>query len=261
MSKLCKLHQLGLVALACLLLLSWCPSALGALVDLDNNKGAATFFQNQGGVEGDKHDPKKSVDQVTTGVEGWAIFDDSGVPEPTDAQTAVWQTINNVSAPQLVFSLIQNFDPFPAGTVDKHLIGHYRFAVTSADRSLFGNSAGQVGDDSIWTPLLNPVTTGPAGMIFNLVGPNNSEVLVGGTIPGTATYETTFYGNFSNITGIRLDVLPDNSLPFGGPGLAPQNGNFVLTEITMEAVPIPGAVWLLGSGLIGLFAIRRKLKK
>ena len=28
----------------------------------------------------------------------------------------------------------------------------------------------------------------------------------------------------------------------------------------MSEVPIPGAVWLLGSGLIGLVGIRRKLK-
>ncbi|MCK4795084.1 MAG: hypothetical protein KAV87_65750 [Desulfobacteraceae bacterium] len=29
----------------------------------------------------------------------------------------------------------------------------------------------------------------------------------------------------------------------------------------MHAVPIPGAVWLLGSGLVGLVGIRKKLKK
>ena len=44
------------------------------------------------------------------------------------------------------------------------------------------------------------------------------------------------------------EYLPtSSSLPFG-----------VRVEGTL--VPIPGAVWLLGSGLIGLIGIRRKLK-
>jgi hypothetical protein len=35
--------------------------------------------------------------------------------------------------------------------------------------------------------------------------------------------------------------------------------NIVLTDIT--PVPIPGAVWLLGSGLIGFMGIRMRMKK
>jgi len=44
-----------------------------------------------------------------------------------------------------------------------------------------------------------------------------------------------------------------------------ENGNdFVLDDITfarVNPVPIPGAVWLLGSGLLGLVAIKRKFRK
>ncbi len=32
-------------------------------------------------------------------------------------------------------------------------------------------------------------------------------------------------------------------------------------NITLNSVPIPGAIWLLGSGLLGLLGIRRKLNK
>jgi hypothetical protein len=31
-------------------------------------------------------------------------------------------------------------------------------------------------------------------------------------------------------------------------------------DFTVSEVPIPGAVWLLGSGLIGIIGFRRKLK-
>jgi len=40
-----------------------------------------------------------------------------------------------------------------------------------------------------------------------------------------------------------------------------QTINFQISETPPNAVPIPGAIWLLGSGLIGLMGIRRKLKK
>jgi hypothetical protein len=37
------------------------------------------------------------------------------------------------------------------------------------------------------------------------------------------------------------------------------NGYYLLDNFT--AVPLPPAVWLLGSGLIGLVAVRRRMKK
>ena len=44
--------------------------------------------------------------------------------------------------------------------------------------------------------------------------------------------------------------------------LFPSSGNYdYVTEIEATVVPIPGAVWLLGAGLLGLVGIRRKFKK
>ena len=45
----------------------------------------------------------------------------------------------------------------------------------------------------------------------------------------TLTTETTAKG----ITGLRLEALPDKRLPKGGPGRAPNDGNFVLTELEL----------------------------
>jgi hypothetical protein len=41
------------------------------------------------------------------------------------------------------------------------------------------------------------------------------------------------------------------------------NGSATITDLTIElsAIPIPGAIWLLGTGLIGIVGIRRKFKK
>ncbi len=49
----------------------------------------------------------------------------------------------------------------------------------------------------------------------------------------TLTTETTAKG----LTGLRLEALPDKRLPKGGPGRAPNDGNFVLTELELFWAP------------------------
>jgi hypothetical protein len=39
------------------------------------------------------------------------------------------------------------------------------------------------------------------------------------------------------VTGFRIDLLPDPSLPHDGPGREPSNGNFVLTEFLVSTSP------------------------
>jgi mono/diheme cytochrome c family protein len=66
--------------------------------------------------------------------------------------------------------------------------------------------------------------------------------LAGGADPANETYIVTTKTALPEITGFRLDVLPDKSLPKSGPGRA--NGNFVLTGIKVEhvtAVPLGDA--------------------
>ena len=63
----------------------------------------------------------------------------------------------------------------------------------------------------------------------------------------TADGHTTFTPNVTHDGLIRLQFNYQNSKT------AVDN-----LEITQSAVPIPGAVWLLGSGLIGIVGVRRK---
>jgi hypothetical protein len=52
----------------------------------------------------------------------------------------------------------------------------------------------------------------------------------------------------------------DPSDPLTGWDGTSVDGNYVI-NLSSTAVPIPGAVWLLGSGLIGLVGLRRRYKK
>ena len=60
---------------------------------------------------------------------------------------------------------------------------------------------------------------------------------------------TTFEGIMSNVTALYIQ------------GEFPDDGITGLDNVQINAVPIPAAVWLLGSGLVGLVAIRRRMKK
>ena len=58
-----------------------------------------------------------------------------------------------------------------------------------------------------------------------------------------------------------LQAPTDIGIFFGG-SLASGTGDLLVDNFgTVAAVPIPGAVWLLGTGIIGLVGIRRKFKK
>ena len=89
---------------------------------------------------------------------------------------------------------------------------------------------------------------------------SDGSVLAGGTVPGQAVYDVRGVTDLSGVTGIRLEVLKDPSLPRGGPGFA-ANGNFVLSEIQLDATPTPepSALFLMLTGLAVVgFAVQRR---
>jgi hypothetical protein len=83
-----------------------------------------------------------------------------------------------------------------------------------------------------WTVLDQVSATAAKGTI--LTKQPDGSLLASGKNPSPETYTITTNTPFAAITGIRLEVLSDPSLPSNGPGRAP-NGNFVLNEFRVTA--------------------------
>ncbi len=87
---------------------------------------------------------------------------------------------------------------------------------------------------AVWT-VLDAASLSSAGGATLAKQPDGS-VLVSGKAPATDIYALTATTAVTGITGLRIEVLPDDSLPAKGPGRAP-NGNFVLNEVKLTAGP------------------------
>ncbi|MGD9644872.1 MAG: PSD1 and planctomycete cytochrome C domain-containing protein [Pirellulales bacterium] len=82
-----------------------------------------------------------------------------------------------------------------------------------------------------WTVLQPQVSTSSADATLT-VSEDGSIFATGGDDQAKAeTYSLIIPGPLADITALRVEALPDDSLPGKGPGRA-ANGNFVLTEIT-----------------------------
>ncbi len=180
----------------------------------------------------------KSIDGVIDAY-GWAIN------AINTNQAAVWETVSNVNASTIQFTMHQ-MHPY-------HLIGRFLFSVTSDARSTFADGLINNGDVSAtWSALINPTITVPSGMGYTILA--DKSILISGTVPTTGVYYVEYSLPIANITGIRLDVLTDPSLPYNGPGM-PSNGNIVLSELVVDAngtfaVPEPASFLLLAFFII-----------
>ena len=74
-----------------------------------------------------------------------------------------------------------------------------------------------------------------------LTAQSDGSILASEKNPQADTYKITAKATVAKLTGVRLEVLPDASLPNGGPGRDP-DGNFFLSDFEMQANGRP-VIW------------------
>jgi hypothetical protein len=89
--------------------------------------------------------------------------------------------------------------------------------------------------DARWTSLPITGATATNGVVLS-THPDGS-VLASAENPALTTYTVTVETPMNRITGIRLEALPDQSLPKGGPG-RDAYGHFRITGLRVDAAPL-----------------------
>lgn len=167
----------------------------------------------------------------TTGLDGWAIFDPNApVATRTSPQIAAFETVADLTAPAIRVNMLQAYVES-----NGHMVGRFRWSVTQDDRSEFCDGLQSGGDVTAnWTVLTPGSIVLPTGTGSTVLA--DKSILISGA-NGNGSYVVTFDLPFGNVTGLRLEVLEDPSLPFSGPGRHSANGNLVVTELYVTALP------------------------
>jgi hypothetical protein len=208
---------------------------LGSLLASAPARGASVELQNATATCSQTFAGSFVVDYAIDGSiqydNGWGIFCDG---TQALAQTGVFETATDVVGPSLLTFVIQQRYTF---TGSDHTIGRFRLSATAEPRANFAdgvNDNGNLGQPAIWTVLDPPsfVTT----HFVTLTKQVDSSLLASGPSPGTSTYTIMVPTNLSPVTGVRLELLEDASLPFNGPGREPTNGNLIVSELQLDAL-------------------------
>lgn len=184
---------------------------------------------------------------------GWAIG--RGGEDSANEETGVFETAVDLglggAQTLLTFTLDQLYG-------SRYNIGKFRLSATTDDRALFADGELTGGDvEASWIEL-TPTDAWSANGTTLTINPDNS-ILASGTNPDTETYTVEVLTKLHGITGFRLELLEDTSLPFDGPGRG-GNSNLVLTSFNVDAqviIPEPASALLLGLGWLALVGLRR----
>ncbi|MEO8627114.1 MAG: hypothetical protein ABI612_03310, partial [Betaproteobacteria bacterium] len=178
----------------------------------------------------------EAIDGVSDSPFGWAIAQDAA-GLVTSPQTAVFESATDIgtgSGTTLTFNLYQLHNLYQGLGNGFHNLGRFRLSATTDARSEFADGLISGGDVTAnWTVLTPTAASATNGLTLSVLG--DSSLLASGPNPVTSVYTISAFTTLANITGFRLEAMEDPSLPQNGPGLRPENGNFVLTELTVDA--------------------------
>jgi hypothetical protein len=197
---------------------------LGATVGLTN--ATAAFSQPPiGGFP--LYHPSYAIDINLVNDVGWGIF-----PQTGTQNVAVFETIEDIG---FVDGSVIRVALHQLHLNPRHTLGRFRISVTQSPRNQFADGLPTGGSVSAnWTALTPTRATSTNGTTLSIL--SDSSVLASGSSPAQEVYFLEFETSLTLITGFRIEVIPDNSLPGNGPGRA-INGNFLLTEISAEILP------------------------
>jgi mono/diheme cytochrome c family protein len=178
---------------------------------------------------------------------GWAVDDGSGDLAKPRAATFVLR--DRIKAPGNVRVKIRLHQDYGG----RHLLGRYRLAkgTDTTDESIPEPERRRIllaKKQAAWEASLRPArwaVASPSALVSEKgatleVQPDGSTLATGDK-PNTDHYRVAIPGAGVAISAVRLEVLPDPSLPGEGPGRAPlfSVGNFLLTDVKL-AVEEPG---------------------
>ena len=162
--------------------------------------------------------PGPGQDPTFGGVNGWSI---AGTPDGADALLTL---ANPLPAGQyyLTFRIYQNYYGNPG-----HILGDFALEYTTAASPILSSPQ---------TPVSIQNASSLNGTTFSLLSPGELLADTSHNAVGTDTYTVSAsIDSATPITGVFLDAIKNSALPGGGPGGQYGNGNFVVSEFTLDA--------------------------
>jgi len=196
-------------------------------------------------------------DPVRTG--GWGVYNglDDGVSSTNDWQLLSGQGIEIQTSGTVVPAYAGNQYVELDSDPSRH-VGGYTVPDGTSTNSTMGQTVHLdpgTYELSFWYRPRTDVT-GDNGIMYGLWDSGITGTNLFGTADGTSSNIT----DWTQITHTFDITTPgDYTIAFAASGTANKLGGFI-DNAELNTVPIPGAVWLLGSGLLGLIGIRRRKK-